>query len=49
MGTPTSEEWPELDTLPDFKPTFPHWACSNLNEFMPQADYIAMDLFKVLN
>lgn len=26
LGTPTVAEWPGLDTLPDFKPTFPKWS-----------------------
>merc|ERR1711976_768577 len=26
FGTPTEEEWPGLSLLPDFKPSFPHWA-----------------------
>jgi serine/threonine protein kinase len=25
LGTPTEAMWPELSTLPDFKPTFPKW------------------------
>mmetsp|Transcript_24701 Transcript_24701/g.68893 ORF Transcript_24701/g.68893 Transcript_24701/m.68893 type:complete len:332 (+) Transcript_24701:96-1091(+) len=25
LGTPTSAEWPGLDMLPDFKPSFPQW------------------------
>jgi len=25
LGTPTVEQWPEIDKLPDFKPSFPKW------------------------
>jgi serine/threonine protein kinase len=25
MGTPDEDVWPEVTTLPDYKPTFPRW------------------------
>lgn len=49
LGTPTSEDWPELDILPDFKPSFPKWSpqpvnrvCSSIS--CPDGQQLLMDM-----
>lgn len=38
LGTPTTEIWPGLVQMPDFKPTFPKWNPQNLTEVLPEMD-----------
>lgn len=47
LGTPTDEMWPELKTLPDFKPTFPKWPAkgwANIRNTLQQVGPSGVDL-----
>jgi serine/threonine protein kinase len=44
LGTPTEEDWPEVVTFPDYKPTFPIWKKMNLAEVVPGLDENGYDL-----
>ncbi|KAJ2779288.1 Cyclin-dependent kinase catalytic subunit [Coemansia javaensis] len=46
MGTPTEEIWPDLVTLPDYKPTFPKWQPKSLSALLPGLDADGIDLLK---
>lgn len=48
MGTPNEQVWPEINYLPDFKPTFPKWNKKNLKEVVPSLDDDGIDLLKSL-
>mmetsp|Transcript_46463 Transcript_46463/g.123308 ORF Transcript_46463/g.123308 Transcript_46463/m.123308 type:complete len:299 (+) Transcript_46463:123-1019(+) len=44
LGTPDEETWPGVTTLPDYKPTFPHWAARPLSEVVSGMDAAGLDL-----
>ncbi|EGV66829.1 Cyclin-dependent kinase catalytic subunit [Yamadazyma tenuis] len=44
LGTPNTEIWPEVQYLPDFKPTFPKWSRKNLKDYVPNLDDAGIDL-----
>jgi len=44
LGTPNEEMWPGVSQLPDYKPTFPHWAGVPLAKMVPQLDPLGLDL-----
>ncbi|KAJ1795995.1 Cyclin-dependent kinase catalytic subunit [Coemansia sp. RSA 2399] len=46
LGTPTEEIWPDLTSLPDYKPSFPKWQAKNLASFLPGLDADGIDLLK---
>lgn len=48
FGTPTEETWPDVNYLPDFKPTFPKWAPKNLNDTVPSLDADGINLLEQL-
>lgn len=43
LGTPTVEDWPELESLPDFKPSFPKWAARGWKSIRTTAAQIGPD------
>lgn len=45
MGTPTEEIWKGCTTLPDFKPDFPQWKKTDLNDVCG-GDLLALDLLE---
>jgi serine/threonine protein kinase len=44
LGTPTVEDWPGLDELPDYNPNFPKYARKNLADVVPGLDAQGVDL-----
>ena len=47
LGTPTEEIWPGLSSLPDYKPSFPHWSPQDLRDHVPTLNAEGIDLLKV--
>merc|ERR1719203_2433249 len=51
LGTPTSEQWPGVADLPDFKPTFPKWKAKgweNIRNTKAQVGQVGIDLLEQL-
>jgi len=51
LGTPTTEQWPGLSDLPDFKPTFPKWKArgwENIRNTKAQVGQVGIDLLEQL-
>jgi len=48
LGTPSEETWPGVEQLPDYKPTFPHWAGQDLGDHVPSLDDNGLDLLKLM-
>ncbi|KAJ1916258.1 Cyclin-dependent kinase catalytic subunit [Mycoemilia scoparia] len=46
LGTPTEEIWPDVKSLPDYKPTFPRWSPQNLSTLLPKLDPLGIDLLQ---
>ncbi|KAJ2358658.1 Cyclin-dependent kinase catalytic subunit, partial [Coemansia sp. RSA 2618] len=46
LGTPTEEIWPDVTTLPDYKPSFPKWQAKDLSTLVPGLDADGIDLLK---
>ncbi|KAJ1767219.1 Cyclin-dependent kinase catalytic subunit, partial [Coemansia sp. RSA 2523] len=46
LGTPTEEIWPDVTSLPDYKPSFPKWQSKNLAELVSGLDADGVDLLK---
>ncbi|KAM0746151.1 Pkinase-domain-containing protein [Meredithblackwellia eburnea MCA 4105] len=46
LGTPTSEIWPGLTTMPDFKPTFPRWRPQSLKDVLPEMEERGLHLLE---
>lgn len=47
LGTPDESIWPEVSSLPDFKPTFPKWRVRSIKETIPELDDLGIDLLDV--
>lgn len=47
LGTPNEESWPGVHQLPDYKPSFPHWAAQDLRDHVTTLDGQGIDLLKV--
>ncbi|KAI0074884.1 Pkinase-domain-containing protein [Panus rudis PR-1116 ss-1] len=48
LGTPNEETWPGVRQLPDYKPTFPQWAATDLAMQVPTLDADGLDLLKLM-
>lgn len=48
LGTPTTEVWPGLVQMPDFKSTFPRWNPQRLEEVLPEMDETALHLLSAM-
>ncbi|ANZ75660.1 Cyclin-dependent kinase catalytic subunit [Komagataella phaffii CBS 7435] len=48
LGTPNEENWPEVNYLPDFKPTFPKWGRKSLASVVTSLDADGIDLLERL-
>jgi len=51
LGTPTTEQWPGLADLPDFKPTFPRWphrGWENIRNIKAQMGSVGIELLESL-
>jgi serine/threonine protein kinase len=44
LGTPTTDVWPGLASMPDFKQTFPRWRPQHLGDALPEMDDKALHL-----
>lgn len=44
LGTPNNEVWPEVESLPDYKNTFPKWKSGNLALMVKNLDKNGVDL-----
>ncbi|XP_049514542.1 cyclin-dependent kinase 1 isoform X1 [Dermacentor silvarum] len=44
LGTPTEQTWPDVATLPDYKPSFPSWKENILPTLLPDMGNKAIDL-----
>jgi len=44
MGTPNEDHWPEAMKLEYFKPTFPKWKATPLDEHVSYLDPLGIDL-----
>ncbi|KAF9530825.1 Pkinase-domain-containing protein [Crepidotus variabilis] len=46
LGTPNEETWPNVSTLPDYKPTFPQWSRQDLSRVVSTLDEAGLDFLK---
>ncbi|KAK9709054.1 Cyclin-dependent kinase catalytic subunit [Basidiobolus ranarum] len=46
LGTPKDSIWPGVESLPDYKGTFPNWCPQNLAQVIPALDADGIDLLK---
>lgn len=44
LGTPNNEVWPDVESLPDYKNTFPKWKSGNLANTVKNLDKNGIDL-----
>ena len=49
LGTPNNDIWPEVESLPDYKDTFPKWNAVNLASMVKNLDKNGLDLLGVSN
>ena len=49
LGTPNNDIWPEVESLPDYKNTFPKWKAGNLAAMVKNLDKNGLDLLAVSN
>jgi serine/threonine protein kinase len=49
LGTPTEKEWPGLELLPDFKPTFPKWSRRPWSDIRNIASQLGRDGMSLLD
>jgi len=44
LGTPNNDVWPEVESLPDYKNTFPKWKAGSLSSMVKNLDKNGLDL-----
>ncbi|KAK1905476.1 Cyclin-dependent kinase 1 [Dissostichus eleginoides] len=44
LGTPNNDVWPDVESLPDYKNTFPKWKSGNLSSMVKNLDKNGLDL-----
>jgi cyclin-dependent kinase 1 len=49
LGTPNNEVWPEVESLQDYKSTFPKWKPGSLASHVKNLDENGLDLLSVRN
>lgn len=49
LGTPNNEVWPEVESLQDYKNTFPKWKPGSLASHVKNLDENGLDLLSVRN
>nr|XP_019959098.1 PREDICTED: cyclin-dependent kinase 1-like [Paralichthys olivaceus] len=49
LGTPNNDVWPDVESLPDYKNTFPKWKAGNLSSMVKTLDKNGLDLLAVRN
>lgn len=47
LGTPNNDVWPDVESLPDYKNTFPKWKSGNLSCMVKNLDKNGLDLLAV--
>lgn len=47
LGTPNNEVWPEVESLQDYKNTFPKWKPGSLASHVKNLDENGLDLLSV--
>jgi cyclin-dependent kinase len=47
LGTPNEEIWPNVSSLPDYKPTFPQWSRQDVARIVSTLDEAGIDMLKV--
>lgn len=47
LGTPNNDVWPDVESLPDYKNTFPKWKSGNLGSQVKNLDKNGIDLLGV--
>lgn len=47
LGTPNNEVWPEVESLQDYKNTFPKWKPGSLSSHVKNLDEDGLDLLSV--
>lgn len=47
LGTPNNDVWPDVESLPDYKNTFPKWKSGNLSSMVKNLDKNGLDLMAV--
>uniref|UniRef100_A0A8D3B819 Cyclin-dependent kinase 1 n=1 Tax=Scophthalmus maximus TaxID=52904 RepID=A0A8D3B819_SCOMX len=47
LGTPKNDVWPEVESLPDYKNTFPKWKGGNISSMVKNLDKNGLDLLGV--
>lgn len=48
LGTPNEFSWPNVSSLPDYKPTFPSWHGVPLEETVPTLDDDGIEVLREL-
>lgn len=48
LGTPNNDVWPDVESLPDYKNTFPKWKSGNLSSMVKNLDKNGLDLLAVM-
>lgn len=49
LGTPNNEVWPDVESLQDYKNTFPKWKPGSLGTHVKNLDEDGLDLLSVSN
>lgn len=47
LGTPNNDVWPDVESLPDYKNTFPKWKEGSLSSMVKNLDKNGLDLLAV--
>ncbi|KAF2123550.1 glycoside hydrolase family 18 protein, partial [Dothidotthia symphoricarpi CBS 119687] len=48
LGTPSEQDWPGVTSFPDFKPSFPKWARTDIASIVTTLDDVGLDLLDAL-
>jgi len=48
LGTPSEHDWPGVTSFPDFKPSFPKWARTDIATIVNTLDDTGLDLLDAL-
>lgn len=48
LGTPSEQDWPGVTSFPDFKPSFPKWARTDIASIVTNLDDLGLDLLDAL-
>jgi cyclin-dependent kinase len=48
LGTPSEQDWPGVTSFPDFKPSFPKWARTDIATIVNTLDDTGLDLLDAL-